>query len=432
MKQPGGLSDLEGAGLRDWEDKLAKVTADAVRSTVNAARAAGETDVVHLVGPEDTSVAGQTAAQVDWSGFPQRGKHCLKNDASVDALLDWRDGNGDVGRNFQEEYLEWRCVRDAGGRITRIEFTTETQEYWETLAAFHPMKTLRVIGRFAGERIADPMKVYGVKDPEALEPDDRKDRFSANMSYPDPARFGASRSPYNNGLRAITFMAQQNNTLGAAIYLAAFAARQLGRQDGVALPVPLTGPLAIANTSQSAVDCRSSDPTIVGAVIGLCWKGRKIALSDPPGIYILGVDPSAFLLPDRSAAVPADWLSSSGVRAPTPQEAWSSHSVWSSRSPRGRASWSATLSTKPRTSRSRPGLRWRGMSGSVCMCLRARWGRYPRRRSYSHRRVIPSIAARPTIAACSLVHGPSISGSTPARALSIRLRRVRGEGPDGR
>lgn len=308
MKQPGGLSDLEGPGLRDWEGKLAEITADAVRSAVKAARAANETDVVHLVGPEDASVAGQTAAQVDWSGFPQRGKHCLKNDASVDALLDWRDGNGDVGRHFQEEYLEWRCVRDAGGRITRIEFTTETQEYWETLAAFHPMKTLRVIGRFAGERIADPMKVYGVKDPEALEPDERKRRFSANMSYPDPARFGASRSPYNNGLRAITFMAQQNNTLGAAIFLAAFAARQLGRQDGAALPVPLTGPLAIANTSQSAVDCRSSDPTIVGAVIGLCWKGRKIALSDPPGIYILGVDPSAFLLPDRSAAVPVDWF----------------------------------------------------------------------------------------------------------------------------
>jgi hypothetical protein len=103
-------------------------------------------------------------------------------------------------------------------------------------------------------------------------------------------------------------MAQRNNTLGAAITLAAFAARQLGRRDGADSAVPLTGPLAIANTQQSAVDCRSSDPTIVGAVIDLCWQGRKLAIGNPPGLYILGVDPSAFLLPDRSAAVPAEWF----------------------------------------------------------------------------------------------------------------------------
>jgi hypothetical protein len=306
MKEPGRLSDLEGAGLAAWEERLVEIATGAVRAAAKSARAAKETDVIQFVAPEEASVAGRPPAQVDWSGFPQRGKHCLRNDASVDALLDWRDGRGDIGRNLQEEYLEWRCVRDAGGRITRIEFTTETPEYWETLAAYHPVKALRVIGRFAGERIADPMAVYGVANPAALSVEERRTRFRENMAY--PPGLGASRSHYNNGLRAITFMAQQNNTLSAAITLAAFAARQLGRAHGAGGAVPLTGPLAIANTRQSAVDCRSSDPTIVGAVIELCWQGRKLAIGNPPGIYILGVDPSAFLLPDRSAAVPVEWF----------------------------------------------------------------------------------------------------------------------------
>jgi hypothetical protein len=184
MKEPGGLSDLEGAGLAAWEEQLVEITAGAVQAAAEAARAANETDIVQLVAPEEASVAGRPPAQVDWSGFPQRGKHCLRNDASVDALLDWRDGRGDIGRNLQEEYLEWRCVRDAGGRITRVEFTTQTPEYWETLAAHHPVKALRVIGRFAGERIADPMAVYGAANPAALTPEERRARFRANMAYP--------------------------------------------------------------------------------------------------------------------------------------------------------------------------------------------------------------------------------------------------------
>jgi len=70
---------------------------------------------------EHASLAVPTV--VDWIGFPQRPDTCL-------------------GLIRQEQYLEWRVVRGGDGKLRTMEFTTETLEYWRTLAVRHPMPAL--------------------------------------------------------------------------------------------------------------------------------------------------------------------------------------------------------------------------------------------------------------------------------------------------
>ena len=61
---------------------------------------------------------------------------------------------------LQEEYLEWRTVRDRGGAIRRVELTTELRDYWRVLAAHEPARTVELVGELTG-RAAGPQDVYG-------------------------------------------------------------------------------------------------------------------------------------------------------------------------------------------------------------------------------------------------------------------------------
>src|SRR5262249_834702 len=102
---------------------------------------------------------------------------------------------------------------------------------------------------------------------------------------------------------------QEVNTLSAAVYLAAFAGFPLGAAVGdTATLRPLTGAEAIALGKQSAGDCRNSDPTIVGSVIGLAFSGKRITLADPPGIYIPQVAHDRLRWPDNQTVVSRDWF----------------------------------------------------------------------------------------------------------------------------
>lgn len=61
-----------------------------------------------------------------------RVRDCLQSLPRSLRLLDWSTPQEDIGRaELQEEYFEWRVVRDASGKMRRVEMTTEFPEYWE-------------------------------------------------------------------------------------------------------------------------------------------------------------------------------------------------------------------------------------------------------------------------------------------------------------
>jgi hypothetical protein len=287
--EPGKLSDLEGDGQRAWTRLLKQYF-----NTTNSP---------HLLDKPNQRTTNPVT--VDWGAYPVRIRSCLSRPEQAHRLLDWTTRTGDKGRDlYQEEYFEWRVVRDRNDRIVRIEMTTELPEYWETLAAYHPRKTLQLVESLAGEK-PDTKDVYGRLDPFAASatPSKRRNAFASKMRYP-----GANWSPYNNGQKGLCFMSQEFNTLSAAILLVAYAAFPFVTRDSASSPWrKMTGPEAIATGTQSAVSCRNSDPTIVGACIGLAFDGRAFAFADPVGIYIINVDHSAIRKPDGSA-VPRSWF----------------------------------------------------------------------------------------------------------------------------
>lgn len=249
--------------------------------------------------PQATEVTGP-----DWSGLPVRVVSCVGSRAEALRLLDWRRDTGDEGRRrLQEEYLEWRVVRGAGGEIRRVEMTTELPEYWRELAARNPEETLKLVAAFAREPSAPAVEVYGVYDPFASDatPDGRERAFAATMLPP------AGHSPYNRGQRAICCMIQTTNTLRDLVRLTVGAAQPRAVRDEI------TGSLRCMTAAEAiplvgaAVLGRSSDPVLVERLERLAYEGRRTGFDDPLGIYIQGVEHTRLRQPDGTA-VPPEWF----------------------------------------------------------------------------------------------------------------------------
>lgn len=295
--EPGLLNDLSGDGQAEWE----KYVIDEL------ATAKSRSGSDQLVLPNDSELEPSIHI-VDWKGLPVRIRKCLQSTNKTQELLDWTHNGQPYGRilGAQEEYLEWRVVKDTLGRIIKIEFTSEVPEYWSILAKHHPARTLRLLADFAGEmNSANPIDVYGIDDPYSLPVEERGKAFDSMMfpsdSSPDIL------SPYNNGQKSIACMAVGPNTLHAAIFLAAYASLPYVKiRDNN--KIALTGREAIRFTRQAAQDCRDSDPTIVGTVIKDAVRQRKISLFNPLGLYIADIDSESILMPNGETPIPHEWF----------------------------------------------------------------------------------------------------------------------------
>lgn len=295
LSEPGGLSDLGADAKKAWNDEVIRL--------VNEAKSSAASDHFKLLAAGDWE---DGVAVVDWDGFPKILQNCL-GDERASKFCDWKIPTGDIGRAFgQDEYLEWRTVRNSEGKLIRVEFTTELSKYWDILAGHHPMTTLRILGRFAGETLADWREVYGPLDPFAagVTVEQRTDAFYAMMNW--HGRNEPVRSPYNNGQKAIAFLSKPVSSLRAAVQLFVRAATPLGKIEGGA-EVRLSGPEAIALGNQQAIDCRNSDPTMVGRMIEEVWDGRAVAFDDPVGVYIRNFNHEALIDPSGNT-IPEDWV----------------------------------------------------------------------------------------------------------------------------
>lgn len=315
ISTPGFTTDLSGGGRKAWAAYITGILQGTGQDpgVIQDATARNKGVPPALLLDGDSALETGTL-HVDWKGYPVRVKKAInKPDSKVDPFLDWTRAGATVTRaTCHEEYLEWRTVRRTDGKIIRIEFTTETPDYWAKLARFEPRKLVELAARFAGEAVSDvniPMLFGTELDPFTVNPSTKAGE-SLELAYMNQnwSVDGDIKGDYNNGKKAMMHMAVQANSTNAAIALAVYAAYPHAKIVG-GKQVALSGPEAIAATSQAAVNCRNSDPTIVGSAIRQVFGGAKIALMEAIGLYILTAPPEIGLTFADGAAVPDSWFS---------------------------------------------------------------------------------------------------------------------------
>jgi hypothetical protein len=283
VDEPGGLTDFGAEARREWNRLLA-----------GCFRRVDERFGLGSLVADDRGHELAESTRPDWSAYPARVGVCLGN-ARAGELLD----RPIVGRNYQEEYCEWRAVRNDAGLITRVELTTELAAYWRVLAIHEPRRTLDLVAEFAGKRPVAPADVYGLADPIAATLKQRDAGFVQTMLS------GPAAGPYNWGQRAICCLVQETNTLEALLRLAGTAARpRLIKSSSDQERLPTAAEVIPPVLAQQG---RSSDPVLTERLGRLAYEGRSIGFSDPLGIYIAGVQHTRLRGPDGSAVGP-DWF----------------------------------------------------------------------------------------------------------------------------
>ena len=309
MSAPGGLTEL-GDEVGPWE----ALVADTLASL----------KLPPSLGKADPSNATELRVP-DWPAVPVRARACL-GAARADRLCDARAPSGETGRSlFQEEYAEWRVLRDEDGP-TRFELTTELGEYWVLLARHQPERLVDLVAEFAGVPSLNPAEVFGEFDPGSTDDsgDIRAEAFSRRFlgrSLSDTTWRGPL-GPLNNGERAITCLSRGDNSLSALVKLVVASAVPLlirDREDGE-LRFPSGGeaiPVLVEQVEGAAQDCRASDPLIAERIVRVATEGRPIRFDDPIGVYIDAVQHQDLLGPDGQP-IPDEWVTRTRQGTPLP------------------------------------------------------------------------------------------------------------------
>lgn len=323
MLSPGGLKDLPSAESGAWG---ARVSIE-LRNAIQKQWQNQPTDPPLATAVHDAT--GETRS-LEWPAYPARVEACLGRRNAL-RLLDWQyqDGTPEGRIRHQEEYGEWRVVRQ-GGRLRAIELTTELSEYWEVLAGYAPSRTLELIAQFAGTPVVVPEALYGRVDPfsASTNPEQRIKAFRGQMlaigNHNDSPH--GPISPYNDGRMAICCMVHRDNNLASLLRLVVSAAHSYLVQDRVTGRTRFpSGSEAIRGIDAFATDGRNSDPLIVERIVRFVTENRTVALDDPIGVYIHDVQHHELAQPDGSD-VPADWFAfSRGLSAQVSPDGRSRH-----------------------------------------------------------------------------------------------------------
>jgi len=210
----------------------------------------------------------------------------------------------------QDEYLEWFVVRDAvTNRVTRIDFTVEAPEYWETLAEGDPNLAQQLYSEFLGVNVPkeDLFFQRNVLCPELVRVGDQLKVIGHVRLFPDDPDFNQGQynrwNKWNTELGAV-HLTQSNNTLFAEINLAARATQRFAIRPDLNANVDRF--MLTACGGYGALN-RNSDPTIGQSVNTLALSGFKVMVSNPIGLYIGEIDVAGFRDPDGNP-VPRDQI----------------------------------------------------------------------------------------------------------------------------
>ena len=75
-------------------------------------------------------------------------------------------------RGWQDEYCEWAVTRNSEGKITRVDFTCENPEYWNSLWLIDPNKVLELYQSILSKPqiTLDDLSLPGIKNPITQQP----------------------------------------------------------------------------------------------------------------------------------------------------------------------------------------------------------------------------------------------------------------------
>ncbi len=225
----------------------------------------------------------------------------------IDGAPSFQDGFS-LAERPQDEYLEWFVVHDpVTNRITRIDFTVEAPEYWETLAEKDPNLAQDLYSEFLGVDVPKEDLFFrgDVLCPEIARVNDRFQVVGHTRLLPDDLDFKAGQynrqNKWNTELGAV-HLTQSNNTLFAEINLAARATQRFAIRPDLNADVDR---FALTACGGYGALNRNSDPTIGQSVNTLALSGFRAMVSNPIGLYIGEIDVSGFRDPDGNA-VPRD------------------------------------------------------------------------------------------------------------------------------
>ena len=170
-------------------------------------------------------------------------------------------------RGFQDEYCEWSVQRDAQNVITRIDFTCENPEYWNSLWLIDPNKALEIYQK--------------TLDYATITMDDLVLHDTQGKPVTDPSTGRPVYNPLN----------KWNSGSGGAMHL---TSTPHTLQTEIGLATSSTIQRTSGNADEDVLICcgafgqnfRNSDPHIGGSVNRIVEAGFQVTLTNPPGLYI--------------------------------------------------------------------------------------------------------------------------------------------------
>lgn len=190
-------------------------------------------------------------------------------------------------RGWLDEYCEFSVTRDLDGKITRVDFTCENPEYYQTLWRVSPERVAQVYQQTLNNGApADQQITVTVDDLQLVDP-------KTQTPVIDPQTGRPAYNPlnkWNSGTTAVR-TGDASQFTGGAMHLTATPntlQTELGLGAGATVQRSQgnTDPQALICCGQYGQSYRNSDPHI-GQTINLAvGAGTNISLADPPGLYI--------------------------------------------------------------------------------------------------------------------------------------------------
>lgn len=192
-------------------------------------------------------------------------------------------------RGWQDEYCEWSITYGDAGEITRIDFTCESPEYWNSLWMVDPNQVLSIYRSTLDNnniQLAD-LFLADVKGNPIIDPSTGNPVYNPLNKW----NSGTKSTPTSGGAMHLT---STPNTLQTDIGLA--NASTIQRKIGN------TNPETLICCAQYGQPMRNSDPHIGQAVnqtvANVGSNPLKVSLCNPPGLFMQLPDFSLFQFPE--------------------------------------------------------------------------------------------------------------------------------------
>lgn len=262
MQAPGKVSDLNDAERGLWTQLVSRDLAGQARFAAQLPTPPQPKS--WFFNSAQYGLANAVTRDISWTAFP---KPFPLNYVGVDE-----------SRDMQVEYCEWEVARDPATRkIVRVTFTSETEDYYDFLWTLDRTRVLDLYHKHVSPAV-------------------KLEQLTENGKY-DPKNvwnFSSGSAAAGMGRGRLMHMAQINNSLGAAMNLAARATWPIVDATGV----PVTAEQSLIACNEFGDSRRHSDPHIGAQVNELVRAGHEVSFADPVGLYIDSIDLTDFQAPD--------------------------------------------------------------------------------------------------------------------------------------